>query len=107
MERQTMMWSEVKADCYGGDTFDQVEPFFETFCIGDKESDSHHDDIVIRLSDLPPGTTIRVDYPCCPSCGIPREETREFIDGKWKITGHRDFCSCGFFWLPWVEEHYA
>jgi hypothetical protein len=54
-DTDVIMRSEVVADCYGGDSCEQVTKTFETYCEGDMDSDTHTEDIVIKLSDLPPG----------------------------------------------------
>jgi hypothetical protein len=104
---RTLMRSEVKPDCYDGETCDQIKNRFETYCEGDKDSDTHRDDLVIRVDELPPGAKVLVQYPCCPDCGLTRETLREFKDGCWPIVGHAEKCSCGFDWTEWVYDQYA
>lgn len=108
MDFQIIMSSEVKPDCYSGETHDQIENRFDTYCLGDKESDTHKGDLTIRLAELPPGARVIIKYPCCSTCGIPREQTREFIYNKWVITGFVEECShCGFDWNEWVLNEYS
>ena len=103
-----MMRAEVKADCYGGDTCDQVTKQFEIYCEGDMDSETTDEDIVISLSDLPPGARVLVAYPCCPECGVPREDDFETMEGgAMKIVGHKSKCECGFDWDEWVLHQYS
>jgi DnaJ-class molecular chaperone len=99
-----MMRAEVKADCYGGDTFDQVTKHFNVYCEGDKQDDTSNDDIVIALKDLPPGARIEIRYPACPSCGASRGDMVE----AGKIVGHDAKCfTCGFDWEAWVIDTFS
>lgn len=103
-----IMRSEVVADCYCGETCDQVITMFRSYCDGDKDSDEHKDDIVLKLSELPAGAVISVSYPCCPECGTPREEDYERITGgRLKIIGHKPQCHCGFDWNNWILGRYS
>lgn len=91
-----VMRTEVIADCYGGDTCDQMD------------SDTHREDITIRLADLPAGAVVSVSYPCCPECGSPREDEMESLGGgRMKIIGHKVGCHCGFDWNNWIAEQYS
>ena len=103
-----VMRSEVKADVYGGEQCDQVTKHFETYCDGDMGSDTHTEDIVIKLSDLPPGAKISVEYPCCPKCSLPRSDEFERLDGgSLRIIGHKSTCDCGFDWDEWVQSEFS
>lgn len=104
----TIMQTEVKADVYGGPNCDEVSTYFNTYCDGDMQDDDHTDDIIIQVKDLPPGAKITVEYPCCPSCGIPRGDVLELKPGGVReIVGHENMCECGFDWKIWVEEQYS
>lgn len=103
-----VMRAEVKADVYGGDECDQVTKQFEIYCDGDMDSDTNTEDIVIKLADLPPGTKISVEYPCCPECSLPREDIfKQIGGGALKIVGHKSKCQCGFDWDEWVQNEYS
>jgi hypothetical protein len=104
---QTIMQSEVKANVYAGENLDEIENYFQTFCEGDKESEDHTEDLIIKCDELPPGALITVKYPCCPECGIPREDEFEMSNGRMKIIGHSDKCDCGFDWVEWVIHKYS
>ena len=107
-DTDVIMRSEVVADCYGGDSCDQVTKTFETYCEGDMDSDTHTEDIVIKLSDLPPGAIIKAEYPCCPECGDPRSDECETNEhGTMSIVGHGTVCECGFDWQEWVLSRYS
>lgn len=102
------MESEVVADVYGGENCDEVTTYFKTYCDGDKESDTHNDDIILELRTLPPGAKIKVEYPCCPSCGMPRMDKMEMLPGgHMNVIGHEEKCECGFDWENWVLEQYS
>jgi hypothetical protein len=103
-----VMHAEVKADCYSSKNFDQIKKHFEIYCDGDMDSDTSTDDIVIKLSDLPPGARISVTYPCCPECSLPREDKfKQIGGGALKIVGHKPKCQCGFNWTEWVLNKYS
>lgn len=102
------MRSEVRADVYGGPKFNEVSTYFNTYCDGDMQDDNHTNDLVLQVKDLPPGARIIVEYPCCPSCGTPRQDVLKLKDGGVReIVGHEPKCECGFDWNQWVEEQYS
>jgi hypothetical protein len=102
-----IMTAEVKVDCYAGKDCDQQRKFFSVCCDGEEEDSLNDKKLVINLADLPPGALITVNYPCCPDCGLPREDKMRNRRGAYKIIGHAAKCSCGFDWLNWVEAEYA
>ena len=106
---KTIMRAEVRADCYTGETCDQVRNYFNLYGDGDKESDDSREDLHIRLADLPAGAVVLVQYPCCPKCGIPREDKFERVgNGPQHIVGHAAKCGfCGFDWDGWVLDEYS
>ena len=87
LEYKTTIWAEMKPDLY-----DEARPRFECFCEGDMDSD-YVDEITLNSKQLPPGTVILVQQPCCPECG---QEV--------------DMCKpdegCDFDWDEWCEERY-
>ena len=108
MLHSPIMQSKVMADVYSGENCDEVTTYFNTYCSGDMSDDNHKDDIIITLKDLPPGTKITVEYPCCPDCGVIRDDKMEFLPGGiWKIVGHEDTCDCGFDWNNWVQNEFS
>jgi hypothetical protein len=108
VEYQPIMTAEVKVDCYSGETCDKQRKYFDMYCDGDMEGgESDQKQIIIDLGQLPPGALVVVNYPRCPSCGQPREDSMEFVDGVYKIIGHHDKCDCGFNWIEWAESKYA
>jgi len=105
--RETMR-TVVETDIYYGDSCNEHKNHFTTYCDGDMSSDTHTDDIVVKLGDLPAGATISVQYPTCPNCDLAREDTFEHLKGgRMKIIGHAEKCDCGFDWLNWIEEQYS
>jgi len=106
MRHSPIMTAKVKVDFYAGEKCDEQRKFFNIYCAGDKQDDDCHDEqLIVRLSELPPGAQVLVEYPCCPDCGWPREDV--FEQGKGTIIGHAEKCHCGFDWLKWVETQYA
>jgi len=104
----TMMTANVEADVYGGENCDEVTNHFMMFCEGDMDADSSTEDIVITLKDLPAGARVLVQYPCCPDCGMARNDTFETLEGcRMQIIGHDSKCDCGFDWDNWIQEEYA
>lgn len=103
-----IMRAEVVADCYSGDTCDQVVNKFKVYCDGDRDSDTITEDLVIALASLPAGAFVTVTYPVCPECGTPREDEYEHTDGGLRQTGHKAKCGCcGFDWQEWVLGQYS
>lgn len=84
------MWAEMKPDCYGGETCDQIEPRWECFALGDKDSEHSAADIILDPTRFPAGTQITISVPVCPECGEQVE-----------------ICTCGFDWRAWVIEKYS
>jgi len=108
MKFHPTMTAEVKVDCYAGETCDQHRKYFDMYCDGDMDGgECAEKEIVINLEHLPPGALITVKYPRCPSCGQPREDSMNFVEGVYKITGHPDTCDCGFDWHKWADEQYS
>ena len=105
----TIMRTEVKVDVYAGEEHNNRRPFFNTQCDGDMgDNDNHTNDIVLNCNELPPGTKIFVEVPCCPSCWHPREEIfKRTSTGSMKIVGFKNNCHCGFDWDEWEEEQYS
>lgn len=85
-----IMWAEMKPDCYGGETCDQIVPMWECFALGDVDSDHSSDDIVLDPKLFPAGTKISVTVPLCPEC-----------------SEQPDICDCGFDWESWTVEQYS
>lgn len=103
-----IMRAEVKADCYAGETCDQVRNHFEIYCDGDMQAYTSREDLKIRLADLPAGAVVEVSYPCCPSCGAPRmDKFKSARGGAMRIVGHAEKCDCGFDWQEWVLNEYS
>lgn len=109
MKYNAIMTAEVKVDCYAGDTCDQQRKYFNIYCAGDmQDDDSSEKKLTIKLSELPPGARVLVQYPVCPECGTTREDKfRHSGGGSMKIIGHSEKCHCGFDWHQWVENEYA
>lgn len=100
----TVMRTEVECDIYEDDR----RQMFHTYCDGDMDSDKHTEDIVLTVNELPPGAVIRVEYPCCPDCGDPRQPIYESLEGgRLKVVGHESTCECGFNWIEWEDGQYS
>lgn len=81
--------AEIKADVYCGENCDQHEPYIETWCEGDMDSDTAKE-ISFDCKRWPVGTKLFVHVPCCPNpdCHVDAEMQDE--NGK---------CTeCGFDW---------
>ena len=104
IERHIIMQTDVICDVYSGEEHTSM---FGTYCEGDMESDTHTDDITVRLSDLPPGGQVIVSIPCCPECSDPRREIYNSELGTLTIIGWESTCECGFSWSNWEEEIYG
>ena len=106
-ETCVIMQTEVKADCYHGPDCNQVKNVFETYCEGDMDSDTHSEDIILKVSELPAGTIIKVEYPSCPECLQVRADLIEWNNGSGRVVGHASKCDCGFDWDDWVLNTYS
>lgn len=102
-----IMRTEVIADCYAGDNCDEVRKQFKTYCAGDMDSETHDENVTIRLRDLPVGAVISVTYPTCQKCGEPRQDDLRFRANRWRLVGHHEKCSCGFDWNEWILDNYS
>jgi len=107
IQHRTIMRAEVTPDVYAGNSFNEVKNRFTVSSDGDMKSSTNSNDIVLQCKQLPPGTRITVNYPCCPGCGTARKDKTEFIDGLHQIVGHVDKCDCGFDWNEWVLDQYS
>ncbi len=102
-----MQTTEVEADIYGPDE-GNVRKFFATHCKDEMDNSIHTDNIIISLGNLPPGARILIDYPCCPDCGVARNDTlMQLAGGRMEIVGHDSLCDCGFDWDNRVQEEYG
>lgn len=101
---RAVMWAEMKPDCYGGETCDQIEPRWYTYADGDKQGDYEREPITLDARTFPPGTKVTIQEPTCPSCGEtwapnhPIPKTGPMYSGK---------CDCGFDWDAWVLQEYS
>ena len=108
LEMQTIMRAKVLADVYAGPKCDEIgEHSFWVYCDGATDSSTDHQDITLKASQLPPGARIRVEYPCCPECGMIRQEIRECKDGKYYFVGFESKCICDFDWEEWVKNEFS
>lgn len=94
--RETM-WATMSPDVYAGPSCDQVAPRWECHAEGDRDGD-HEKVITLDAATFPPGTTITISEPLCPSCN----ELREPKDGKFGGP-----CRCGFDWDEWTAEQFS
>lgn len=102
--RETM-WMEMKPNCYGGDTCDQVEPQWHCYADGDKDSDDQRTPLIFDPSEFAPGTKITVSEPHCPSCDEYRG--RQFPPPENGPPIFEKKCECGFDWEAWVLNEYS
>lgn len=101
--RETM-WAEMKPDCYGGETCDQIEPRWYTYAAGDKQGGYEHDPLILDARGFPPGTKIVISEPVCPKCGDQREHIFPHPETGVAFVNK---CDCGFDWDAWVLEQYS
>lgn len=94
LDRHEIMWAEMKPDCYGGDSCDQLIPRWAGFAEGDMDSDVSTDDFVLDPKLFPPGTKISITVPLCPMCHQVPE-----------LCQHDEFCN--FDWLDWTYGQYC
>lgn len=90
MQDVEIMWGEVKADCYGGESCEEISHYWNVYCADDKQDDSSKEPIVLDPKLFPPGTKITVTMPDCPDCDMIVE-----------------LCDCGFDWKEWVLNKYS
>jgi hypothetical protein len=92
--RQTMR-AEMRPDCYGGETCDQIQPRWNAYAHGDKQDDYTREPLTLDAKHFPPGTMVIVQEPTCPEC----DELREPPFDK--------PCRCGFDWNAWTLSQYS
>ncbi len=101
--RETM-WAEMKPNCYGGRTCDQIVPRWDAYAEGDMESDDGLKSLSLAARTFPPGTKVVISEPCCPECGEVR--TAIYPPPK-RGPLFASKCDCGFDWDAWVREQYS
>lgn len=98
------MWAEMKPDCYGGKTCDQIRPRWYTYADGDKDASYENEPLNLAARSFPPGTKVTVQEPSCPECGDQRSP-------KWPTPKRGPIyegpCTCGFDWDGWVLDQYS
>lgn len=96
------MRAELKPDCYGGETCDQIVHRWWCYCDGDKEGDYEHGPLQLVANFFPPGTVVSVQEPTCPDCGEVRQPSGPPGQISWA-----DNCRCGFDWKSWTLGKYS
>lgn len=89
---------EVKANVYAGKNCDQHEPYLESWCDGDMDTETSKE-FCFDSKRWPVGTKLIVQVPICPNPACDADA--EFQDGRGKCT------ECGFDWVNWAEEQYS
>jgi hypothetical protein len=97
------MRAELKPDCYGGETCDQIIPRWWCYCDGDKDGDYERGPLQLMANFYPPGTVVNVIEPTCPDCG----ELREPKGTPGGAISFADNCRCGFDWKCWTLTKYS
>ena len=95
------MWAEMRPNCYGGKTCDQIEPVWHCYADGDKDSDDIHKPLELDPRTFPPGTKVTIEEPLCPDC----QELRHLKSSD--PPAFEDKCDCGFDWVAWTLDQYA
>lgn len=90
--------AEIKADVYAGENCDQHEPYIETWCEGDMDTNTSKE-ISFDCKRWPVGTKLQVMVPTCP--GEDCHANAELQDENGKCT------ECGFDWKNWANEQYS
>lgn len=94
VERQTF---RQEPDCYDGESCDQLRPRWMTSY--PKEGDEEDGEVLkleIAASNLPPGSRITIEVPCCPKCGDP-------ADARTDITAnYREWPNCQWVSRGWI-----
>ena len=104
IELRETMWAEMKPDCYGGETCDQIAPRWYTYAAGDKEGGYEHEPLELAAHTFPPGTKVIVSEPVCPQCNEVRAHKYPPIKAGPTFAAKYD---CGFDWDAWTEGKYA
>lgn len=101
--RETM-WAEMKPDCYGGASCDQILPRWSTYAAGDKDGDDSMRALQLAARTFPPGTKVVISEPVCPTCGETRC-VKSPVPKRGSIFEEK--CSCGFDWEAWTIAQYS
>lgn len=104
MNRRETLTAEMKPDCYGGETCDQIRPRWYCYAAGDKQGDYEHEPMTLDARLFPPGTRISVEEPVCPDCGDAREPILP-TPATGPVFGSK--CRCGFDWEAWTLSEYS
>lgn len=105
IERQEIMWAEMRPDCYGGDECDQIVPGWRCYASGDK-GDAEDGILALELAarTFPPGTKVVISEPTCPQCHELRSAQFPLpVEGPI----YRGSCTCGFDWDAWVLNEFS
>jgi hypothetical protein len=111
MIKRETMWADMKPDCYGGKSCEQIVPKWSCYAEGDKDGEGGVALLSYHPILFPPGTKIVVSQPVCPTCNEvpsrsmnPVEITGEGGD-KWQE--YKWSCDCDFDWREWAIDQYS
>ncbi|HEX3800222.1 MAG TPA: hypothetical protein VH413_16120 [Verrucomicrobiae bacterium] len=101
VERQTF---RQEPDTYDGKNSNLHRPRWMTSY--PKEGDSEDGEVLkleLDARQMPPGSRVTIEVPCCPKCGDPADMNFDWRKRyrKWPN------CRCGFSWRKWVEENFS
>ena len=102
VDKRETMRAELKPDCYGGKTCDQIVHRWWCYCEGDKDGDYEHGALSLVANMFPPGTKVSVIETACPNCKEVRQPSGMPGQISWS-----DNCRCGFDWKGWTLERYS
>ena len=93
----------MEPDCYDGPNYNRKRPRWMTSY--PKEGDEEIGPCVelhIDATQMPPGSRIVIQVPCCPVCGEPADMNRpKGVRRTWPP------CMCGFSWNKWATGQYS
>lgn len=104
VERRQTMWAEMRPDCYGGKTCDQIEPRWHCYAEGDKDSDYQRAPLKLDARLFPPGTKVLIEEPVCPQC---KEVRSPIYPAPKRGPLFTPKCRCGFDWETWTLHQYS
>ncbi len=98
LSRTEIERTEQRPDVYDGPTCDGRRLRWITETRSGPEEVGEDGVVSLDCRIFPPGSTIVISVPDCPSCGTQAEDP---------IGGKVPDCDCGFDWEAWAGDHFS
>lgn len=94
----------TKTNCYDGKNCNGLRP--EWWTSAPKEGDYKHGETLelkIDAANLPPGSKVIIEVPCCPKCGLQADAV---TDPRKNYKAWPN-CECGFSWRKFCHDNFS